>query len=206
MPPGDGDFSDGEIWQVEDGFGHTATVYGDDEEGAANARLIAAAPDLLAALRLFVNEGPSRARQCNCDDYEPGIHLSQSQMQSGCTGMNTLRIYSPAKQLRDQDPDGVFVRRWLPELAMVPTAWLAEPHQMPETLAREVGFDPARYPPPLVDAAEAPKQARALIWAVRRTPEVKALAQQVVERHGSRKRRARTSGPRKRTREGSAGP
>jgi hypothetical protein len=77
MPPGDGDFSDGEIWQVEDGFGHTATVYGDDEEGAANARLIAAAPDLLAALRLFVNEGPSRARQCNCDDYEPGIQCDQ---------------------------------------------------------------------------------------------------------------------------------
>jgi deoxyribodipyrimidine photo-lyase len=124
-------------------------------------------------------------------DYEPGIHLSQSQMQSGCTGMNTLRIYSPAKQLRDQDPDGVFVRRWVPELAMVPTPWLAEPHAMPEALAREVGFDAARYPPPLVDASEAPKQARARIWAVRRTAEARAVAQQVVERHGSRKRPAR---------------
>ena len=34
-------------------------------------------------------------------DFEPGIHWSQMQMQSGTTGINTLRIYSPAKQARD---------------------------------------------------------------------------------------------------------
>jgi hypothetical protein len=37
-------------------------------------------------------------------DFEPGIHWSQMQMQSGTTGINTLRIYSPAKQARDHDP------------------------------------------------------------------------------------------------------
>lgn len=37
--------------EVSDGFGATATVYGDPETATANARLIAAAPDLLAALR-----------------------------------------------------------------------------------------------------------------------------------------------------------
>ena len=39
-------------------------------------------------------------------DFEPGIHWSQMQMQSGTTGINTLRIYSPSKQARDQDPQG----------------------------------------------------------------------------------------------------
>jgi deoxyribodipyrimidine photo-lyase len=129
-------------------------------------------------------------------DYEPGIHLSQSQMQSGCTGMNTMRIYSPAKQLRDQDPDGVFVRRWLPELATVPTPWLAEPHRMPAELAAEVGFDPASYPLPLVDAEQAPKEARAQLWAVRRSAEAREVVKGVVERHGSRKKprsRSRTT-------------
>lgn len=38
-------------------------------------------------------------------DFEPGIHYSQVQMQSGVTGINTIRIYSPKKQLQDQDPE-----------------------------------------------------------------------------------------------------
>ena len=49
-------------------------------------------------------------------DYEPGIHWSQVQMQSGTTGINTVRIYNPVKQGYDQDPTGVFTRKWLPEL------------------------------------------------------------------------------------------
>ncbi|MFY7940349.1 MAG: FAD-binding domain-containing protein [Burkholderiaceae bacterium] len=43
------------------------------------------------------------------------MHWSQLQMQSGTTGINTLRMYSPSKQARDQDPQGVYVRQWVPE-------------------------------------------------------------------------------------------
>ncbi len=39
-------------------------------------------------------------------DYEPGIHWSQVQMQSGTTGINTIRIYNVVKQGYDQDPRG----------------------------------------------------------------------------------------------------
>ena len=49
-------------------------------------------------------------------DYEPGIHLSQLQMQTGMVGINTLRTYSPEKQLLDHDKEGTFVHRWVPEL------------------------------------------------------------------------------------------
>ena len=45
-------------------------------------------------------------------DYEPGIHYSA--MQSSTTGINSVRIYSPIKQVIDQDPNGDFIRRWVP--------------------------------------------------------------------------------------------
>ena len=60
-------------------------------------------------------------------DYEPGIHWSQMQMQSGTTGINTIRIYNPVKQGQDQDPETKFVRRWIPELGAVPADFLHQP-------------------------------------------------------------------------------
>jgi deoxyribodipyrimidine photo-lyase len=121
-------------------------------------------------------------------DYEPGIHYSQCQMQSGTTGINTVRIYSPIKQVLDHDPRGVFIRAELPALARVPEAFLAEPHRMPESLQREVGCVIGRdYPAPLVDHAEAWRSAREQMAAVRRRPEARAEADRVQARHGSRR-------------------
>jgi hypothetical protein len=39
-----------ETWEIEDAFGHTATIYGDGDEAKANARAIAVVPELLSAL------------------------------------------------------------------------------------------------------------------------------------------------------------
>ena len=62
-------------------------------------------------------------------DYEPGIHYSQFQMQSGITGINTIRIYNPIKQTDDHDKQGTFIRKWCPELANLPAPYLSEPHK-----------------------------------------------------------------------------
>ncbi|MBV2361281.1 deoxyribodipyrimidine photo-lyase [Thalassococcus sp. CAU 1522] len=113
-------------------------------------------------------------------DYEPGIHWSQCQMQSGTTGINTLRIYNPVKQGHDQDPTGAFTRRWLPELAAVPDAHLQEPWTWDGAAA-------LRYPPPIVDVAAAARVARAAIWSVRRDPDFREEAARVVRKHASRK-------------------
>ncbi|KNG95096.1 FAD-binding domain-containing protein [Pseudaestuariivita atlantica] len=115
-------------------------------------------------------------------DYEPGIHWAQTQMQSGTTGINTLRIYNPVKQGGDQDPTGVFTRRWVPELAEVPDKYLQAPWGWEEA-------EGLAYPPPVVDVVEAAREARGRIWAVRRGPEFRAEADEVVRKHASRKDR-----------------
>ncbi len=122
-------------------------------------------------------------------DYEPGIHYSQCQMQSGVTGINTIRIYSPAKQARDQDPAGEFIRRWVPELEGVPDEFLAEPQRMTvfqQTLfGCRIGRD---YPVPLVEHETAYRRARDRMFAVRGTSFAREQAAEVYEKHGSRRR------------------
>ena len=122
-------------------------------------------------------------------DYEPGIHYPQFQMQSGVTGINSVRIYSPTKQALDQDPDGVFIRRFVPELENVPAEFIAEPHRMPGDLQKKYGCLIGRdYPLPIVDHAEAHARAKEMLGAIRQTEFARREAQRVYARHGSRER------------------
>jgi deoxyribodipyrimidine photo-lyase len=121
-------------------------------------------------------------------DYEPGIHWSQVQMQSGTTGINTIRIYNPIKQGRDHDPDGLFLRRWLPELDGVPGVHLHEPWTMDVATLERLGWGAERpYPLPIVDPLAAAAEARERLWALRRQPGFAAPAAAIQERHGSRR-------------------
>lgn len=125
-------------------------------------------------------------------DFEPGIHYSQVQMQSGTTGINAVRIYSPSKQVRDQDPTGLFIRRWLPELEGVPDKFLPEPHLMSRGDQQRFGCLIGRdYPFPIVEHGSAYREARRRVMAVRKKPEVRAAAQKVFVKHGSRKKNNR---------------
>jgi deoxyribodipyrimidine photo-lyase len=118
-------------------------------------------------------------------------------MQSATTGINTVRIYSPAKQALDQDPEGRFIKLWVPELEGVPVSWLAEPHKMPRAQQSASGCWIGKdYPAPIVDHATAYREARAKIALLRRQPQAKGEAKRVFLRHGSRKRRpVRNSAP-----------
>jgi deoxyribodipyrimidine photo-lyase len=70
------------------------------------------------------------------------------------------RIYNPARQMESYDPDGAYVRRYVPELAAVPDEHLREPWTMPDELQREVGCVIGEdYPEPIVDHAQARREA-----------------------------------------------
>ncbi len=117
-------------------------------------------------------------------DYEPGIHFSQCQMQSGVTGINTLRIYNPIKQGYDQDPEGHFIRRWVPELAHLDTVAVHQPWKL---AASERALLP--YPPPVIDHAQAIRKARQSFSQRRQSAGFRTEAQRVYQTHGSRKNR-----------------
>lgn len=121
-------------------------------------------------------------------DFEPGIHFSQFQMQSGTTGINTVRIYSPIKQVADHDPTGKFIRAFVPELANVPDKFLAEPHKMPLSTQDQVGCIVGQhYPQPIVEHTVAYKAARDRIYAVKKMEASRQEARRVHQKHGSRK-------------------
>lgn len=122
-------------------------------------------------------------------DYEPGIHWSQMQMQSGVNGNSTLRIYNPTTQATQHDPQGKFIRHWIPELRRAPDAFIHAPWLMPLELQQSVGVRiGVDYPAPIVDHDQRWREARAVIAEMRQRPDVREQAAQALKKHGSRKR------------------
>ena len=113
-------------------------------------------------------------------DYEPGIHLSQLQMQAGVVGINTIRVYSPTKQIIDQDPDCIFIKRWIPELADFDSATIIDYEKT------ALGT----YPKPIVDFKTNSKLMKDQIFAIRKSQQGKDASQEVLKKHGSRKKTA----------------
>lgn len=118
-------------------------------------------------------------------DFEPGIHYSQTQMQSGLTGINALRIYNPVMQSQKLDPNGEFIRRWIPELAGVPAEMIHTPWLM--TPAQKERFGGNTYIAPICDHEQAARVARKAVGDFRKQYVSEEETSRVLEQHGSRK-------------------
>ena len=117
-------------------------------------------------------------------DYEPGIHLSQLQMQAGVVGINTIRVYNPAKQLADHDSKAVFVKRWVPELRAVEVSAIRD----------HVAAPVPGYVPAVVDFEARTAAMKAVLYGLRKTQSPADTAE-VYRRHGSRKSAAARKKP-----------
>lgn len=117
-------------------------------------------------------------------DFEPGIHFPQLQMQAGETGINMLRIYNPIKNSYEHDPDGEFIKKWVPELRNLPRAFVHEPYKMTYLDQKFNDFEiGTSYPKPIVNMERTRKFASDFLWKMKKNPLVKEESSRILKLH-----------------------
>jgi deoxyribodipyrimidine photo-lyase len=71
----------------------------------------------------------------------------------GCDAQPWFRIFNPQTQGEKFDPDGAYVRRWVPELARLPARYIHAPQAAPATVLVQAGIGKQDYPAPIVEHA-----------------------------------------------------
>ncbi|MEW8971281.1 MAG: FAD-binding domain-containing protein [Mesobacillus sp.] len=122
-----------------------------DKTGWMNFSLRAMVTSFITNSLLLNEEKPSTALAELYLDYEPAIHNYYIQQYSGLRGK--MKITDPVKIGRQLDPDGAFIRRYIPELSRIPAEYIHEPWLYP-------GFYQLGYAAPMVDVKKANRYAR----------------------------------------------
>lgn len=94
-------------------------------------------------------------------DADVAINYYQWQMHSGTVGVHKHRIYNPTKQVRDNDPTGEFIKKYVPELRTLDPSQIAKPWEMTEQEQKKTGVEIGKnYPEPIVNHRNKARKAR----------------------------------------------
>ena len=115
-------------------------------------------------------------------DYEPGIHFTQFQMQAGVTGINSIRVYNPIKQSIEKDPDGVFLKKWLPELSAIPSGFIHEPWKLTDIDLIGLYISDI-YRQPVISPTLHNKRVKDRLWSLRKADFVKQESKRILGLH-----------------------
>ena len=103
-------------------------------------------------------------------------------MQACITGINSVRIYNPIKQGVDHDPNGVFIKKWIPELRETPSEIIHTPW---------VEKMNTQYKMPIIDELTSRKKAARKIYEIRNKKDHGSHAAKILKKHGSRKSKSK---------------
>ena len=107
-------------------------------------------------------------------------------MQSGTTSINTNRIYNPIKQGKDHDPEGKFIKKWIPELKEISPNFIHEPWLL--SRFNEVEYEQINYIKPIIDIPNSTNTARKKIQEITKKDGYWDISKEIYLKHGSRKR------------------
>ena len=115
-------------------------------------------------------------------DYEPGIHYTQFQMQAGVTGINSIRVYNPTKQSKENDTNGVFIKKWIPELSNINDKIIHEPWLLTEIDLNGTKI-PHFYKQPIISPDFKNSSVRKNLWNLRKDSLVREESKRILNVH-----------------------
>ena len=91
---------------------------------------------------------------------------------SGSDAAAYFRMFNPVMQGQKFDPDGDYVRQWIPEIASLPTAYLFNPWEAPDSVLSAAGIKLGEtYPTPMIDLKQSRDAAQAAFESLKKDHE-----------------------------------